>query len=234
MQTTVNTKLFWDIDGTLIDTKGAAATAFSCAVSDFAQKMITINSKNTGGFTDYEIAINLLTENKIPFYPGDISKILENYIQRLSVSLSETNLQILNRVDLVLDNLLNIDSIEVSVGTGNCLSGARLKLEYAELNQFFSETEVFCATENFWNRDLVIQNAKNSLSKDCLGIIIGDTPKDIFSARKCGLSVISVASGAYSSDELITFDPDAILKGNWEYHELMQAIDDIKSMKGIT
>lgn len=233
MKADSNVRLIWDIDGTLLDTKGVAAAALSTSISVYAEKHIAIVKKNTSGFTDYEIVINLLQENKISFCIADVTKILENYIQRLSSTLTETNLHILNKVDLVLEKIMDIESMELSIGTGNCLSGAMLKLECANLLKFFPKANMFCATEVYWSRDLVIKNAKNSLSKYCLGVVIGDSPMDIISARKNKLRVIATASGAHSYDQLLAFKPDEILNRSWNYYELMQAVDKIKSIESI-
>ena len=53
-------KLFWDIDGTLLKTNGAAALPFAKAVSEYASVEVIIDRKKLSGFTDYEIAISLL------------------------------------------------------------------------------------------------------------------------------------------------------------------------------
>ena len=54
------TKIFWDIDGTLLQTHGAAAVPFANAVSKFAGYEVQIERKKLSGFTDYEIAQYLL------------------------------------------------------------------------------------------------------------------------------------------------------------------------------
>ena len=53
-------KIFWDIDGTLLQTHGAAALPFANAVSKFAGQEVKIERKKLSGFTDYEIAQYLL------------------------------------------------------------------------------------------------------------------------------------------------------------------------------
>jgi phosphoglycolate phosphatase-like HAD superfamily hydrolase len=42
--------------------------------------------------------------------------------------------------------------------------------------------------------------------------IVGDTPKDISSARSISFPVISVASGNYSSSDLSNYDPDLLIR----------------------
>jgi phosphoglycolate phosphatase-like HAD superfamily hydrolase len=42
-------------------------------------------------------------------------------------------------------------------------------------------------------------------------IVLGDTPEDIIAARALGLSVIAIASGAYSSGDLADYHPDLLM-----------------------
>ncbi len=55
-----NAKIFWDIDGTLLQTHGAAAVPFANAVSKIGGQEVQIERKKFSGFTDYEIAQYLL------------------------------------------------------------------------------------------------------------------------------------------------------------------------------
>jgi len=74
---------------------------------------------------------------------------------------------------------------------------------------------------------LIIQEAARSLLPNELGIIVGASPRDISSAKNAGLSVIAVATGAHSYEELIKHHPNAILKKNWEYSDLIIVIEKI-------
>jgi phosphoglycolate phosphatase-like HAD superfamily hydrolase len=118
--------------------------------------------------------------------------------------------------------------MELLIGTGNCLDGARTKLQHVGLDRFFLDCHLYCSTENLWNRDLVIQKVASSLLPNELGIVIGDSPRDISSAKNAGLSVIAVSTGAHSYEELESHHPTAILKKTWEYSDLMIAVEKIK------
>ena len=75
-------KLFWDIDGTLLRTNGAAALPFAKAVSEYAGVEVIIDRKKLSGFTDYEIAISLLSSIGITTSLEDITLILQNYAKK--------------------------------------------------------------------------------------------------------------------------------------------------------
>ena len=231
MKSIIKTKLIWDIDGTLLRTNGAAAIPFSKAVSDFAGVNIEINRKLLSGFTDYEIAMHLLDSHNISFEMKNITQILIEYVQNLPKSLEIIGVDLINSIDLVLEKLFQYPDIDLLIGTGNCLTGAKVKLEHVNLKRFFLDKNFYVSSEVDWNRDMVIQKAKNSISGNEIGIVIGDSPRDIKSAKKSGLNVIAVPTGAHSRNELESNCPTFTLNEDWHYSDLMIAIEKIKELE---
>jgi phosphoglycolate phosphatase len=231
MNSIIRTKLIWDIDGTLIRTNGAAAIPFSKAVSDFAGVNVEIDRKYLSGFTDYEIAMYLLDFHNISFEMKNITQILNEYVRNLPTSLETIGMEIINTIDQVLEKLFQNPDIDLLIGTGNCLAGAKIKLEHVGLKKFFLDENIYYSSEIDWNRDLVIQKAKNSLSKNEIGIVIGDSPRDIKSAKNSGLSVIAVPTGAHSRDDLEINCPTSSLNKDWHYSDLMDAVEKIKDLE---
>jgi phosphoglycolate phosphatase-like HAD superfamily hydrolase len=220
-------KLFWDIDGTLLRTNGAAAFPFAKAVSEYAGAEVIIDRKKLSGFTDYEIALSLLSSIGITTSLGNITLILESYAEKLPTSLNHGVVEKIGQIEQVLESILEIPEIEIAVGTGNFLPGAKIKLNHVGLINYFNDDNLFCASENYWSRDLIISNAKNSLSSDQIGIVIGDSPKDILSAKACGLKNIAVTTGSHSHAELSEFKPDLILQGEWLVEDLIFGINSL-------
>jgi phosphoglycolate phosphatase-like HAD superfamily hydrolase len=231
MKSIIRTKLIWDIDGTLLRTNGAAAIPFSKAVSDFAGVNVEIDRKYLSGFTDYEIAMHLLDSHNISFEMKNITQILNEYVRNLPQSLETIGVEIINTIDQVLEKLFQTPDIDLLIGTGNCLAGAKVKLEHVSLKKFFLDENIYYSSEIDWNRDLVIQKAKKSLSKNEIGIVIGDSPRDIKSAKKSGLSVIAVPTGAHSRDDLESNCPTSSLNKDWHYSDLMGAVEKIKELE---
>lgn len=224
MNAKIKTKLVWDIDGTLLRTNGAAAIPFATAVSEFAGIPVEIDRKRFSGFTDYEIAIHLLQLHNIPFEMRDISQILTKYVQYLPRSLNQLGVELINNIDSVLEKLSRNPDLQLLIGTGNCLAGALTKLQHVGLDKFFLGYNLYCSSQDLWSRDLIIQKVANSLMLNETGIVIGDSPRDISSAKNAGLRVIAVPTGAHSYEELLSHQPTKILKRNWEYSDLMLAI----------
>jgi len=222
-----NVKLFWDIDGTLLRTNGAAALPFAEAVSEYAGVEVIIDRKKLSGFTDYEIAISLLGSIGITTNLQDITLILNNYAEKLPVALNSGVVKKIGHIEKVLEILLKIPKIELAVGTGNFLPGAKVKLNHVGLMNYFNDDNLFCASESYWSRDLIISNAKNSLTSDQVGIVIGDSPKDILSAKVSGLKNIAVTTGGHSYTELSEYKPDLILKEGWRVEDLINGMNSL-------
>jgi phosphoglycolate phosphatase-like HAD superfamily hydrolase len=130
-------------------------------------------------------------------------------------------------VESILKTLLTIPEIEIAVGTGNFLPGTIIKLNHVELLNYFHYDNLFCASEKYWSRDLIINNAKNSIKSDQIGIVIGDSPKDIISAKASGLKNIAVTTGGHSHNELGEFKPDWILRDRYQVEDLIFGINSL-------
>jgi phosphoglycolate phosphatase-like HAD superfamily hydrolase len=224
-------RLFWDIDGTLLLTNGAAAIPFAKAVSEYAGKVIEIDRKKLSGYTDYEIVKFLLNSVDIDVTFSKITQILGVYSKELPASLKGSSTGVLGNIKEILSKIKSTQNFELAVGTGNFYEGAKIKLSHVGLLDFFEDKYIFCATETSWSRDLVIKRAEQSLTRNQIGIVIGDSPKDIISAQNAGLPVIAVATGSHSSVELLEFNPDCLLDKNWTYEELLNKVNEIVEIK---
>ena len=222
-----NFKLFWDIDGTLLRTNGAAAKPFAFAASELIGKEIIIDRKQMSGLTDYEIAKKLLESSNKKIDLKKISRMLDVYCELLPQSLKVGNVEKVGKINETLEMLSGIKTIKISIGTGNCLSGLNVKLSHVELLHFFDLDDIFYASEINWSRELIMEQAFKSLDLNQVGIVIGDSPRDIEVAKKSNLKVVAVTSGAHTRNELIVHGPDAILDSNWGLNELLNVLNNI-------
>ena len=222
-----NFKLFWDIDGTLLRTNGAAAKPFALAASELIGKEIIIDRKQMSGLTDYEIAKKLLESSNKKIDLKKISRMLDVYCELLPESLKVGNVEKVGKISETLEILSGIKTIKISIGTGNCLSGLNVKLSHVELLHFFDLDDIFYASEINWSRELIMEQAFKSLGLDQVGIVIGDSPRDIEVAKKSKLKVVAVTSGAHTKNELMAHGPDAILDSGWGLKELLNVLNDI-------
>ena len=222
-----NFKLFWDIDGTLLRTNGAAAEPYAFAASKLIGKEIIIDRKQMSGLTDYEIAKKLFESANKKINLNEISRMLDVYCELLPQSLKVGNVEKVGKISEILEMISGINTIQISIGTGNCLSGLNIKLSHVGLLKFFDLGDAYYASEINWSRELIMKQAFKSLDINQVGVVIGDSPRDIEVAKKSNLKVVAVTSGAHTKNELIVHGPDAILDGNWGLNELLNVLNDI-------
>ena len=217
-------RLFWDIDGTLIRTNGAAAIPFKQALSNFLKQEVDLDRKKLSGFTDFEIIQTVSKNYGFKINDEDVEKILENYAQNLPTALNVGNAHPINAISEVLGEIELSSVYESAIATGNCNLGAIAKLTHINLINFFETERIFHASVQNQSRDQIIAKAKESLDPGQVGVIIGDSPKDILSAKANGLRVLGVATGMHSVDELKAFQPDHIVENTWTKKTLIEAI----------
>ena len=179
------------------------------------------------GLTDYEIAKKLLESANKKISLNEISGMLDVYCELLPKSLKLGNVEIVGKISETLEMLSGIKTVQISIGTGNCFTGLNIKLSHVELLHFFDLNDIFYASEINWSRKLIMEQAFKSLDFDQIGIVIGDSPRDIEVAKKSKLKVVAVTSGAHTKNELVAHGPDAILDSDWGLKELLNVLNDI-------
>jgi len=222
-----NFKLFWDIDGTLLRTNGAAAKPFAFAASELIGKEIIIDRKQMSGLTDYEIAKKIFESSNKKIELKKISRMLDLYCELLPKSLDLGNVEKVGKISETLEMLSRRRKVKISIGTGNCFSGLNIKLSHVKLLKFFDLDDAYYASEVNWSRELIMEQAFKSLDLNQVGVVIGDSPRDIEVARKSNLKVIAVTSGAHTKNELMVHGPDAILDSDWGLAELLNVLNNI-------
>jgi len=217
-------RLFWDIDGTLIRTNGAAAIPFKEALSDFLKQEVELDRKKLSGFTDFEIIQTVAASYGVKVHAEEIEMILGNYAQNLPNALQAGAAHSINLIEEVLAEINSSNDFENAIATGNCRPGAIAKLAHINLIDFFKPDKIFHASVKSQTRDQIIAEAKQSLGHSQVGIIIGDSPKDILSAKANKLRVLGVATGMHTVDELRNLQSEHIIESAWTKDVLLGAI----------
>jgi phosphoglycolate phosphatase-like HAD superfamily hydrolase len=217
-------RLFWDIDGTLIRTNGAAAIPFKEALSGFLKQEVELDRKKLSGFTDFEIIQTVAKSYGVKVHAEEIEMILDNYAQNLPTALQAGDAHSINVITEVLAEIHSSSDFENAIATGNCWSGAIAKLTHINLIEFFKTDRIFHASVKSQTRDQIIAEAKQSLRHSQVGIIIGDSPKDINSAKANKLKVLGVATGMHTVDELRDLQGEHVVESTWTKDVLLDAI----------
>src|SRR5688572_14242644 len=134
------TVLFWDIDGTLITTGRAGMFAWNDSVAELTGKMFDLRTElRTAGLTDYQIALKTFERIGITPEADLVARLVRRYEELLPASLPLRNGAVLPHVREILELLRRRSDVRSYLLTGNTRGGARAKLTYYGLMEFFPD-----------------------------------------------------------------------------------------------
>jgi len=201
----------FDIDGTLLRSRDRVhVESFASSVHRVTGFEITLAGIVLHGSTDTAILREACNQAGIPTHLLEerTEAILE--AMRLSVleRRHELNLVRMPGVEQVLDHLARRGAL-LGVATGNLEVIGWVKVEQAGLREWFRFGGF---SDHFPIRSELVGHAADK-AREMAGrgasiCVVGDTPRDIEAARANFLSVIAVATGNYSFDELMKYQPE--------------------------
>lgn len=205
----MTTILFWDIDGTLLDSGGAGRLAFAQAATEMLGTEVDLATIEMAGRTDWAIATMILQPFGIAPEPAKVEELFSLYQQYLPDSLSKTQGYVLSGVREILEALRQRLDVYLLLLTGNIEAGAWAKLSHYGLDTYFNggafggqtADRIGLARSAF----ALAQEKVTPIALDkCY--VIGDTPHDIRCGQAIGARTIAIASGRYSAQELASYD----------------------------
>ena len=207
--------ILFDIDGTLVLSGGAGSRALKQAIHQAYGVPDSLDGVRVHGKTDRQIVREVLSHYGAEhlFTEETIAPLFANYISLLREELSSgENFEVLPGARELVRTLNRTTGIILGLATGNVEEGARMKLERAGLNAFFSFGGFGSDAEN--RTELIriaIHRAGEIESLDPGAVyMIGDTPRDIVHGKEAGAHTIAVASGSYSAEALEGYKPDLV------------------------
>lgn len=216
--------LYWDIDGTLLDTGGIGAPILESAFEKITGFKCLINKKLMSGMTDYEIIEELAKNIGLKISDSQMEDTINLYTDTIKPLFNSTPPQVFQNTLMALQYSDQNSQIFNFIASGNCKVGGLIKLEAANLSSFFSsEFNFFSSLKNKSRMQIIAQAKLHSMGFD-RAIVIGDSPRDIVCAQKNGLSVLALDSGRHSSSELKRFKPDFLLSNPWCLSEFLNCI----------
>lgn len=204
------TVLFWDIDGTLITTRRAGMFAWNDSVRELTGREFDLRTElRTAGLTDYQIAVKTFERLGVDPEPDLVRRLVRRYEELLPDSLPLRDGVVLPNVREILEGLRGRTDVRSYLLTGNTRGGARAKLTYFRLAEFFPEgafAEDTGARATIAARALQLARRHGPVADERV-FVIGDTPHDIECASAIGARTIAVATGGYALEELQAYDP---------------------------
>jgi phosphoglycolate phosphatase-like HAD superfamily hydrolase len=210
------TYLFWDIDGTLLDTARAGIFAWEEAIREVLDDEPDMATMQTAGLTDAEIALTIAAGHghDDPRRAGDL---LHSYAGHLPERLGWRQGRVLPNVRENLEALAQRGDVVNMLLTGNVAAGAEAKLRHYGLWGFYGAGGAFSVEGS--DRPSIARHARelaaehgDEMPTGVQMVVIGDTPHDISCGKVIGARTVAVATGpGYSLEDLLATEPWAAL-----------------------
>ena len=201
----------FDIDGTLLRSRDRIhMDSIADSVHRITGFEITLGGILLHGNTDTAILREACRQAGIPpnILEERIDAILETMRNCVEERRHELDLALMPGVEDVLRHLAHRGAL-LGVGSGNLEAIGWIKIEQAGLREWFRFGGF---SDHFPVRpELIAQaasKARELAGRDASICVVGDTPRDIEAARANFLSVIAVATGRCSFDELLKCQPE--------------------------
>ncbi len=229
--------LLFDVDGTLIETRGAGRRALSAAMLEVFGEAGTIEGHEFRGKTDPAIVRELLRgagwdDRRID---AEMPGVWGPYLRELEAALATSELRPAPcpGVRVLLERLSGNDRYALGLLTGNVEEGAERKLRAAGLagrfaiGAFGSDSERRADLPRLAARRASRHMGREFRAEDA--ILIGDTPEDVRCARACGSRAVAVATGGYDVEALRSYRPDVVLDDFLDTEAVLAALEAVAS-----
>ena len=207
--------IFFDIDGTLLNSGGAGQRAMEAAITSSLGIDLPFDGILTAGRTDRGIVQEIFERHQVEDTQENRDQFRDGYLQWLPRSLRDSPGLLLPGVESLLNELESAEDLLLSLLTGNYRAGADIKLRHYDLESRFTAGGF---GDDEPHRDDVARAALESVQgllpgiKETDTMVIGDTPADIRCGRAIGAVAVGVATGHYSFQELEAAEPDLLFE----------------------
>ena len=211
----MKTLLLWDIDGTLLTSGGAGMRALRNPLRELHGIQASLDDIDYAGRTDRHILRQIFTRYDLPISEENFTRFLDHYVATLPSELANPGAFILPGVPALLTTAAARPDITQALLTGNVQRGARAKLSFHGLWDFFPFGAF--ADDSEHRNDLgphALRRAREHTGVDFPPErvwVIGDTPHDIACGRIIGAQTLAVATGSHSVAALSAHAPTAVL-----------------------
>ena len=219
--------LLFDIDGTLVDTRGAGLAALLDAVEDvFEVPRASVPALDLAGATDGAVLRTLFQHLGLNDERTTRERYLTCYLSHLERRLHEDSFGgvSLPGVMGLIGALAQMPRVRLGLLTGNVRAGAERKLKRFELDAFFEEGAFGDdADDRNLSGPVAVRRFESRVGHAILSdevIVIGDTVKDVACATALGARCLAVATGVHGRSGLVE-------SGAW------RCVDDLTDTAGL-
>ena len=221
--------ILFDIDGTLVLTGGAGARAMTRAFEELFGVPRELESIPMAGRTDAWIVSQMATQCGLASDDPVLPRFQDAYVDYLAEEIHHPGPRkgVLPGVRPLLEALDSREDVHVGLLTGNFERGARIKLQYFDLWQFF-RSGAFGDGAHERNGLLPVALERAAAcgvrvpSSDV--VIVGDTPLDVEVALSGGARSLAVATGSYDADALRASGADVVFEDLSDLDAVLEAV----------
>ena len=212
----------FDIDGTLIDARGAGHRAMRQAFREVLGEPDALNRADFAGRTDWPLFWEAAVHTRVPTALIDWAAVQAAYFSQLSTELANSPPTVLPGVGELLFALAASKHFLLRLGTGNFYRSACLKLSAVGLWRYFPQGGGFA--DDGPDRPAILRAARRTAPAATHAVVIGDTPYDVEAAHAESLACLAVATGRFSADQLSRSGADTVLESLSDPNSVMSQL----------
>lgn len=223
--------VLFDIDGTLITSRGAGRRAMRTALERVFGAAGGIDQYDLGGRTDTRIVHDVM--GALGWQPARVTERLDEFFEAYLGGLTSEigdgrHVVTLPGASAVVARLAQAPEALLGLVTGNIEEGARIKLLPTGLWPHFRVGAY--GSDHMDRRRLPSLAARRAQA--LVGhafaptdvVVIGDTPHDIDCARAFGAVAVAVTTGQYTRDQLLADRPDHLFDDLGDVDKVLAAV----------
>ncbi|MFC5911288.1 HAD family hydrolase [Streptacidiphilus monticola] len=204
--------VLWDVDHTLISTRGVGHEVFAAAFEEVTGRPLERQAEITGRsemviFRE-TLALHGLPRDLVDF-PTYADILAQGYLRR-AADLRERG-HALPGTHAVLDALAHLPAVVQTAATGNVRKVAEIKLQTFGLDTHIDFDAGAYGEDAEERADMIAVALRRGGSPADRAVIFGDTTADVAAGRANGVFTIAVATGKTTATELADAGADVVL-----------------------
>jgi len=221
--------LLFDIDGTLLDSKGEGRTCFRRALTDIYGLTGPIGTHGMAGKTDWQILTELMQMAGLDLEKIEARRVeaFAAYSHHVEMAAPTFQMRLLPGVAALMEQLKDNPRFILGLVTGNVREAVPHKLRAVGLDPDLFAFGAYGSEHQDRNTlpNLALYRLGQMMGSPIppdSALVIGDTPLDIACARHAGTKILSVATGNYDRGALEEHKPDYLLDDLAETEAVMK------------